>query len=318
MLEEHRAPAQAAGVHVPRGTVRPPSTALAIALATIDRCGFPTTGMEGKLSLQVVYSIARYTLDEAWKNMTLGGEGVVIRNDSKVKVMTTAAFHTAVAAATTAFVGTCDVTSKDEMAALLGKAQIGRGLLGAISTKLNWYSTNHHVGQSTWEGFSCKVWSYLMGMGGGTSLQSSSPLYNVAWACGHFCSTRGVLAYICRDNRVLTENWTGCDGPNSEIADQYEPTADIILRANQPPAGTRAVLNLLTAAKQLAVSPYGFLVPAEVISSAAMNVDVQKVVKYGMCMHVGKTYLTAGQPTPQDAVAMTQVDEEVSNWVGHY
>eukprot|EP00971_Amphidinium_carterae_P131748 2609490-Amphidinium_carterae.1 len=127
------------------------------------------------------------------------------------------------------------------------------------------------------------------------------------------------MAYICSDALVQTVNCTGCMGPNSELAEQYNPTANIILRANQPPAGTRAVLNLLTASRQLSVSPYGFLVPVEVISFvAAMQVDADKVVSQGVFLHVGKTYLTDGQAPPDDLVTLTAVDDEVANWVGHY
>eukprot|EP00971_Amphidinium_carterae_P235631 4676053-Amphidinium_carterae.1 len=123
------------------------------------------------------------------------------------------------------------------------------------------------------------------------------------------------MAYICSDRRVETVNFTGRTGPNSELAEQYVPTADKVLRANQPPAGTRAVLNLLTASKQLALTPYSFLVPLETIQAlGAMQVDAKQVVKKGMFHHVGKTYLTSGQTPPADMAQLTAIDEEVANW----
>lgn len=56
-----------------------------------------------------------------------------------------------------------NVQDENDVRDKLGKKHIGQGMLAAVSLKLSWWQGNHHVGQGTWDGFSCKVWTFLTG-----------------------------------------------------------------------------------------------------------------------------------------------------------
>eukprot|EP00971_Amphidinium_carterae_P253681 5036085-Amphidinium_carterae.1 len=88
---------------------------------------------------------------------------------------------------------------------------------------------------------------------------------------------------------------------------------------NQPPAGTRGVFNLLTAARQMAVTPYAFLVPADVVTAiGTMKANTELMQQHGIYCHVGRVYLTGGAPEPQAVVDLSILQEEPVNWIGHY
>lgn len=208
-------------------------------------------------------------------------------------------------------------TDESSVRANLTKDAVGQGLLAVMSLKLNYWAGNHHVGQGTFDGFAQKVWTFLSKAP--APLDQNSAIYSPAWAIGHMASTKGVLAWIGQHPSVTWILDVSSQGPDGNVHSRWTPTHDVILRANQPPAGTRAIVNVVEGAKQQAMTPYAFLVPMTAITSlAASRETLGQIAAMAPYYHVGANYLTNGAPKPNGFIPLVASDEESIQWVLNY
>ena len=65
-----------------------------------------------------------------------------------------------------------------------------------FSLKINYYLTNHHVGQGEFVGVGKKMWNFVCNAEKGAIVDHSHSAYNDAWKIGHIFSTSAAVAHM--------------------------------------------------------------------------------------------------------------------------
>ena len=176
----------------------------------------------------------------------------VVQNDVKHTVITKEAIAEHYTNALTRLNGILDMSSKAAIESFLAVDQLRLGMALLFSLKINFYLTNHHVGQGEFVGVGRKMWNFVCGSERGTEINHTHSAYNDAWKLGHAFSTAGAIAYmfthVTRAQRALAigvndpEELLEWNAPvmgfGTTLHNFWRLATDLVVRVCQPPAGT--------------------------------------------------------------------------------
>jgi hypothetical protein len=147
-----------------------------------------------------------------------------------------------------------------------------------VATKVCFWTTNHHVGQGAFQGYTRKV---VMAALGDAAVRDKA-VYQVVWTAGHWLSTRGTLKAIGIKN-VTSAN---------QMRSFPKAAADIAIRLESFPAGTAAVGLCYVALRRMRHSVFRTILPS--IDGIADFLDTVKSIRANpVAFHVGASYLGA-------------------------
>jgi len=170
-------------------------------------------------------------------------------------------------------------------------------LLGAM--KVNFYQSNHHVGQKEFSGYLLKVVRVFWP----NAKPSGSDLYEILWIMGHWASTKGVLASI---------GVVGIEKP-LDFKNFPKPADDLLVRASGFPAGTAKIGVVCAILRRIATGAFARTIPVTVDCSAVFLAEM-KVKANSAAYHIGAYHLT-GRPRMLDATVGEDLLELCSAYV---
>lgn len=182
----------------------------------------------------------------------------------------------------------------DEMAAQLvqieTKFSTSKAFLVLMATKVNWWQTNHHVGQVAVQGFVKKCLCFVLSIAPDSVI--SEDLKRYVWAVGHTISTRLTLTVL----GVKGINISDIDGQVVNDATEFtpRPTEDIRLRLHSGVAGCMKILDAVAVFRLVGSSIYADTVIAPFDAPTLLreyNAIMANMSRY----HIGALYLT-GEP----------------------
>jgi len=171
-----------------------------------------------------------------------------------------------------------------------------RGVLILAATKVNWWQTNHHVGQARFQGYIKKVVTAQFGV----AAAAHDGVYNAVWRLGHWASTRGVLASL------------GIRGCGPKMRSFPAPTEDISIRIRAYPAGTAKVGVAIAIFKRIYHGMFGKVLPPSPNIGELMESSVN-ILSRPVEFHVGASHLTGG-----NGREIVDVSEDIMRYCAAY
>jgi hypothetical protein len=186
--------------------------------------------------------------------------------------------------------------------------RLQEGALGAFSTKVNYFATNHHVGTAELQGFPRKVVSTVYLADKGAAEEVIQRYYKPLHIIGHWGCTARILTHLGfkEIRRPLLEPVVAEPAQNQKL--QISATRDVTMRVcNQSvPAGASKFGLCIAIIRRLFRHPMVVFVPgiANIATVAAMQGEL---AKQPLAAHVGSHFLIGRQAATQFNDAAEQV-----------
>ncbi len=196
---------------------------------------------------------------------------------------------------------------RKELKEALSGTMVSKAAFVLLAAKVNYRSTNHHVGQGTWAGYGSKVADLILNDGQG-KLDQTSEYYNLVWTLSHAVDTRAAIAELeisCgfpeagHDDNMPRHGMQVIAGhglyllySTPDYRAIFTPTEDLKLRIKSLPAGARDIENEVNVLKKSATSPYGIVASTETVEEAVKVWKWFQDAKWKtLHYHVGSNFL---------------------------
>lgn len=179
---------------------------------------------------------------------------------------------------------------------ILTQGNLQDGLTLAMSTKVNYYATNHHTGSPVISNFARKVAAMICYRNEADEIKPE--FVKCLHSIGHGIDTRSSLNYmvsVCRNHtKIATIGATILS--DSVIPFTPDLSEDIRLRMNGLPAGVKWVSACNTVITEVARSLYALAVDAIVVQQAeSLPIHLRNINNDPLSYHSGSAYLTNGE-----------------------
>jgi len=165
-----------------------------------------------------------------------------------------------------------------------------------VATKINWWSTNHHVGTPVLSGYAKKTALAVLPVGAIKAGGDHKDIATMMRTIGHWCSTRRVL------RKLGVRELDGTKGikvyPESASEDgavvTLNPTADAAQRIDSMPAGTHRHAVAEAIIRRLALH---YMAPYSPVINDCPGIlrRCRSIRAHPACHHVGAVYLTGSR-----------------------
>jgi hypothetical protein len=166
---------------------------------------------------------------------------------------------------------------------LLTVSKLKTALDIVVSTKINWWLTNHHTGQGALTGFALKMANKIFDYAGSLVPARKEAIMTLFHTCGHWCSTRLMITKFGIRGALPVREYTG--------AFRVTFAKDVQLRISSTPAGTHKHAIAVAGAKKLLMHLLSAFTTVHLDIKAVF--DSNNLIKANpISYHVGATYLT--------------------------